>query len=131
MTEKNAEPMPDAGSGLSSAERRLLAAMPLHAITSVHGETGLRERLLMEITQFSPAARGQSWSARSRAPAKMDELDAGMGDHAAACAASRHAHGDDGEDPGGFLAGGGRGDGALDGGAQRSSQGDSGIPSGS
>lgn len=57
MTEKNAEPMPDAGSGLSSAERRLLAAMPLHAITSVHGETGLRERLLMEITQFSPAAR--------------------------------------------------------------------------
>jgi hypothetical protein len=49
MTEKTAEPMPDAGPGLAPAERRLLAAMPLHAITSVHGETGLRERQLMEI----------------------------------------------------------------------------------
>ena len=46
MTEKTAEPMPDAGPGLAPAERRLLAAMPLHAITSVHGEAGLRERLL-------------------------------------------------------------------------------------
>ena len=55
MTEKTAESMPDAGPRLALAERRLLAAMPLHAITSVHGQAGLRERLLMEITRFSPA----------------------------------------------------------------------------
>jgi len=30
---------------LEPAEKRLLAGMPLHAITSVHGEAGLRERL--------------------------------------------------------------------------------------
>jgi hypothetical protein len=40
---------------LDLPERQLIAAMPLHAITSVHCEAGLRERLLMEITQF-PAA---------------------------------------------------------------------------
>ena len=28
------------------------AGMPLHAITSVHSEAGLRERLLMEIAGF-------------------------------------------------------------------------------
>lgn len=31
---------------LDAAERRLLAAMPLNAITSVHGEAGPRGRLL-------------------------------------------------------------------------------------
>jgi hypothetical protein len=40
---------------LSAAERRLLATMPLHAITSVHGEAGLRERLLLEVAGFPPA----------------------------------------------------------------------------
>ena len=44
---------------LGAAERRLLARMPLHAITSVHGEVGLRERLLMEITQFPAADRAR------------------------------------------------------------------------
>jgi (p)ppGpp synthase/HD superfamily hydrolase len=39
------------------AERRLLATMPLHAITSVHGEAGLRERLQIEIAQFPAADR--------------------------------------------------------------------------
>ncbi len=34
--------------------------MPLHAITSVHGEAGLRERLLMEIEQFPAADRGRA-----------------------------------------------------------------------
>ena len=34
---------------LGSAERRLLAEMPLHAITPVHGEAGLQERLAIEI----------------------------------------------------------------------------------
>jgi len=42
---------------LDPAERRLLAAMPLHAITSVHGQAGLRERLLMEIEQIPAADR--------------------------------------------------------------------------
>ena len=45
----------DAATRLDAAERRLLAGMPLHAITSVHGEVGLRERLLIEIAKF-PAA---------------------------------------------------------------------------
>lgn len=37
---------------LSAAERRLLADMPLHAVTSVHGEDGLRERLVIEIADL-------------------------------------------------------------------------------
>jgi hypothetical protein len=40
---------------LGTAERRLLAQMPLHTITSVHGEEGLRERLAIEIARFGPA----------------------------------------------------------------------------
>jgi len=43
--------------GLSAAETRLLPAMPLHAITSVHGEAGLRQRLLVEIAAFPAADR--------------------------------------------------------------------------
>ena len=31
----------DARAGMSPGQRRLLAAMPLHAITTVHGEAGL------------------------------------------------------------------------------------------
>jgi hypothetical protein len=42
---------------LGTAERRLLARMPLHAITSVHGEPGLRERLAIETASFPPADR--------------------------------------------------------------------------
>ena len=42
---------------LDSAERRLLARMPLHAITSVHGEAGLRERLMLEVAAFPAADR--------------------------------------------------------------------------
>ena len=42
---------------LGSAERQLLAEMPLHAITSVHGEAGLRERLEIEIAGFPRAGR--------------------------------------------------------------------------
>src|SRR5215469_2680824 len=48
---------------LDAAERRLLARMPLHAITSVHGEAGLRERLLMEIAQFPAADRARAGDA--------------------------------------------------------------------
>ncbi len=43
--------------GLDTTERKLLAEMPLHAITSVHGEAGLTERLAIEISGFAPADR--------------------------------------------------------------------------
>jgi hypothetical protein len=52
VADEIAEWLSDAGSRLDPAERRLLAEMPLHAITSVHGEAGLRERLLIEIADF-------------------------------------------------------------------------------
>jgi hypothetical protein len=42
---------------MDSSERRLLAAIPLHAITSLHGEAGLRERFAMEIADFPKADR--------------------------------------------------------------------------
>jgi (p)ppGpp synthase/HD superfamily hydrolase len=35
----------------------MLLTMPLHAITEVYGEAGLRERLLLELEQFPPADR--------------------------------------------------------------------------
>ena len=63
MAEETAELMSDAGLRLGPAERRLLAGMPLHAITSVHGEAGLRERLAMEIGQFPAADRGRAQDA--------------------------------------------------------------------
>jgi hypothetical protein len=46
-------------SGLSDAEIRLLPTMPLHAITSVYGEAGLEQRLLIEITALPAADRGR------------------------------------------------------------------------
>jgi (p)ppGpp synthase/HD superfamily hydrolase len=58
---------------LDAAERRLLAKMPLHAITSVHGEAGLRERLLLEIAQFPAADRARAekaWALASRLHAR-------------------------------------------------------------
>jgi hypothetical protein len=50
-------PVPGTPIGLSPAERRLLATMRLHAITSVHGEDGLRERLLIEAGRFPSSDR--------------------------------------------------------------------------
>ena len=50
----------DTATSLNPAERRLLAGMPLHAITSVHGEAGLRERLLGEIAKFPAADRARA-----------------------------------------------------------------------
>lgn len=47
----------NAGVDLGPAERRLLLQMPLHAITAVHGEAGLRERLAIEIAGFPAAHR--------------------------------------------------------------------------
>jgi len=46
-----------AQTGISPGERGLLAAMPLHAITALHGGAGLRERLAMEAEAFAPADR--------------------------------------------------------------------------
>jgi HD domain len=45
---------------LAPAERRLLARMPLHAITSVHGEAGLRERLAIELAACPDADRARA-----------------------------------------------------------------------
>jgi hypothetical protein len=42
---------------MGAGERRLLAATPLHAITALHGEAGLRERFAMEIASFPDANR--------------------------------------------------------------------------
>jgi hypothetical protein len=42
---------------MGPGERRLLVATPLHAITALHGETGLRERFAMEIASFPEADR--------------------------------------------------------------------------
>ena len=38
---------------------RLLLTMPLHAITEVYGEVGLRERLLLELSSFPEGDRAQ------------------------------------------------------------------------
>src|SRR5712692_2527771 len=38
-------------------ERAVLAAMPLHAITTLHGEAGLRQRLAAEIAPMPQADR--------------------------------------------------------------------------
>jgi hypothetical protein len=60
VTDGTAKLASDAATGLDPAERQLLARMPLHAITSVHGEAGLRERLLAEIAQFPAADRARA-----------------------------------------------------------------------
>jgi hypothetical protein len=44
---------------IEGAERSLLAGMPLHAITAVHGEAGLRERLASEVLGFPAGERAQ------------------------------------------------------------------------
>ena len=59
VTDGTAKPASDAATRLDATERRLVASMPLHAITSVHGEAGLRERLLIEIAQFPAAGRAR------------------------------------------------------------------------
>jgi hypothetical protein len=43
---------------MDSASQRLLATMPLHAITSTYGEPGLRERFALEIAALPDADRG-------------------------------------------------------------------------
>jgi hypothetical protein len=60
VAEETAELMPEANARLGTAERRLLAGMPLHAITSVYGEAGLQEQLAIEPAQFPAADRGRA-----------------------------------------------------------------------
>lgn len=57
VADETAQPVSDADGALETTAIRLLAKMPLHAITSVHGEAGLRERLLIEIGRFPAADR--------------------------------------------------------------------------
>ncbi len=63
MADETAKLMSETDAGPGPAERRLLAGMPLHAITSVHGEADLRERLAIEIAQFSAADRSRAHDA--------------------------------------------------------------------
>lgn len=44
---------------MDSDQRRLLATMPLHAITATYGETGLRERFAVEIESFPEDERNR------------------------------------------------------------------------
>jgi hypothetical protein len=44
---------------MDSGQRRLLATMPLHAITSTYGEEGLRERFALEIASWPEADRAK------------------------------------------------------------------------
>jgi hypothetical protein len=44
---------------MDSGQRRLLATMPLHAITSTYGEEGLRERFALEIASWPEADRAR------------------------------------------------------------------------
>ena len=62
-TSDSARPAMEDNGGFCAADRRLLAVMPLHAITSLHGEQGLRERLRIEIAQFLTADRTRIGSA--------------------------------------------------------------------
>lgn len=50
-------PGSEANGDMDPAERRLLATMPLHAITAIHGEAGLRERFAIETASFPAAQR--------------------------------------------------------------------------
>lgn len=46
----------DGAHGIPDADQRIIAVMPLHAITALHGEQGLRARLEIEIARVDGAA---------------------------------------------------------------------------
>jgi hypothetical protein len=74
VADQSAELTSQADSRLDAAELRLLAGMPLHAISSVHGEAGLRERMAMEIARFPAADRGRAQDALTLA-SRLDAAD--------------------------------------------------------
>src|SRR5215467_9985099 len=43
--------------GMNAIAPRVLISMPLHAVTEMYGESGLRQRFAAEIADFDPAAR--------------------------------------------------------------------------
>jgi (p)ppGpp synthase/HD superfamily hydrolase len=43
--------------GMNAIAPRVLMSMPLHAVTEMYGESGLRQRFAAEIADFDPAAR--------------------------------------------------------------------------
>jgi (p)ppGpp synthase/HD superfamily hydrolase len=43
--------------GMNAIASRVLMSMPLHAVTEMYGESGLRQRFAAEIADFDPAAR--------------------------------------------------------------------------
>jgi hypothetical protein len=57
--------VPGGALGAGTPERRLLALMSLHAITSVHGQDGLRERLVIEAARFPAADRARIGAAQA------------------------------------------------------------------
>jgi hypothetical protein len=57
MTHDTAGTAMSGTAGFGAVERRLLAPMPLHAVTDRHGEDGLRERLLIEAGRLPAAGR--------------------------------------------------------------------------
>jgi hypothetical protein len=59
VTDGTTKQASEAATRLDATERRLVTSMPLHAVTSVHGEAGLRERLIIEIAQFPAADRAR------------------------------------------------------------------------
>jgi hypothetical protein len=62
-------PGPGQAVRMDTLERRLLAVMRLHAITAVHGQDGLRERLLIEAERLPAEDRNRvgtalAWTSR-------------------------------------------------------------------
>jgi hypothetical protein len=62
-----AEGQPSSPHDIDAAERRLLASMPLHAITALHGEAGLRERFAIETASFPGPERDRIEQAQTQA----------------------------------------------------------------
>src|SRR6266568_3537089 len=85
---------------MDPGERRLVATMPLHAITSTYGEEGLRARFAAEIQRWPEADRHRLNQALDLA----GRLHDGVRDADVACAALLH---DAVEDHAAELAGGG------------------------
>ena len=57
-------------------ERQLISVMPLHTITAVYGEQGLRDRLALEAGQLTEAA-SRLFRTRAR-PNDMEEMDGAL-----------------------------------------------------